>query len=71
MKTQPNLKTPKIVRKTRAEKRRAKREAFKEANPPKYGPVTIYKEVFRKVEEEGQKNVKFERGYQGRTNIKQ
>lgn len=67
----PNLKTPTIVRKTRAEKRRAKREADKAANPPKYGPVTIYRQVHRKVEGEGQKNVRFERGYQGRTNIKQ
>ena len=65
-----NLITPKIVRKTRAEKRRIKREADKAKNPPKYGPVTIYREVFRKAEGEDQKNVKFERGYQGMTNIK-
>ena len=51
---------------TRSEKRRAKRE---EDKTPKYGPVTIYRETFRQVE--GEKNVTFEKGYQGRTNIKQ
>ena len=57
--------------KTRAEKRRLKREIIKQINPPKYGPVTIYKETFERVEGEGQKNVTFKKNYQGRTNIKQ
>lgn len=51
---------------TRAEKRRAKREADK---APKYGPVVIWKEVHERVE--GGKNVTFKKSYQGRTNIKQ
>lgn len=54
---------------TRAQKRQAKRAMIKEIRPPKYGPVVIYTESYKRVE--GEKNVKFERGYTGRTNIKQ
>ena len=54
---------------TRAEKRRLRREIIKQLKPPKYGPVTIYTETFEKVE--GGKNVKFNKAYNGRTNIKQ
>ena len=53
---------------TRAEKRRMKRELIKQINPPKYGPVIIFKEQFEKVE--GEKNVKFKKGYTGLTNVK-
>ena len=63
------IKQPQIP-KTRAEKRRMRRELIKQINPPKYGPVTIYKESFERVEEEGSKNVNFKKVYQGYTNIK-
>mgnify|MGYP003640224205 CR=1 FL=1 len=55
--------------KTRAGRRQLKREIIKQLNPPKYGPVVIYKEVYERVE--GAKNVTFKKSYQGRTNVKQ
>ena len=58
-----------MLPKTRAERRRMKREIIKQINPPKYGLVTIYKEVYDR--DAGAKNVTFTKSYQGRTNIKQ
>jgi hypothetical protein len=56
---------------TRAQRRQTERARNKLMAPPKYGPVTIYRQSFEKVEEEGQKGVKYKKVYQERTNIKQ
>lgn len=60
---------PQPERIPRAERRRQKRAAQKAANPPKYGPVVIYTQVHERVEDE-KGRVKFNRSYQGRTNVR-